>query len=372
MKKEEIIAQCLSRAQAELNKIPYKDDYLKLELTYTHYEYVNGEFIQASEGDRGEIYRSKVADTPEEFTEYLIYTTVKRYAFRQEVKVRRSFEDNRRQVNEIIVDCYRYMNNKYGYTLMTNLKDNIHIYFDLLDYYIQVSKNYLDTYRINQDVQKRLSFIATKQYSATNGGIYDVAFSFEWVRYQVERFLELHSECREVFEAHDNQYQRLLELEKADPYNAEKYQLGTWDRDVFAKAEEILAEIRTDNASADAVSETRKAGGITFKGMTAKFLADKESMRERAADVVGKGTSYASAIKKTDSALQCAFYMLIVRLYTARNLEQDLEKLLALAKEVDITPFRKPLEQLFVTSEYGVFGRERVGLRENARNILGL
>ena len=362
MKKEEIIAQCLSQAQAELNKIPYKDDYLKLELTYTHYEYVNGEFIQVSEGDRGEIYRNKVADTLEEFTEYLIYTTVKRYAFRQEVKVRRPFEDNRRQVNEIIVDCYSYMDNKYGYTLMTNLKDNIHIYFDLLDYYIQVSKNYLDSYRINQDVQKRLSFIATKQYAAKNGGIYDVAFGFEWVRYQVERFLELHPECREVFEAHDNQYQRLLELEKADPYNAEKYQLGTWDRDVFAKAEAVLEEMAVSEPTSQMESDESKEP--VFKGLTAKFLADKKGIQKQAQVEHHK--------KKNDSAHRCAFYMLIVRLHTGRNWEQDLEQLLKLAKEVDITPFRKPLEQLFVTDEYGVFGWERVKLRENIRKQLDL
>ena len=359
---EEIIAKCLSQAQTELNKIPYKDEYLKLELTYTHYEYVNGEFIQVSEGDRGEIYRSKVADTPGEFTEYLIYTTVKRYAFRQEIKVRRPFEDNRRQVNEIIVDCYSYLDNKYGYTLMTNLKDNIHIYLNLLDYYIKVSKNYLDNYRINQGVQKRLSFIAAKQYAATNGGIYDVAFGFEWVRYQVERFLEVHPQRREVFEAHDDQYQRLLELEKADPYNVEKYQLGTWDRDDFAKAEAVLEEMAVSEHTLK--QESVESKGPVFKGMTARFLADKQEIQKQAQVVPHE--------KKIDSAHQCAFYMLIVRLHTGRNWEQDLEQLLKLAKEVDITPFRKPLEQLFVTDEYGVFGWERVGLRESARKSLGI
>jgi len=359
---EEIIAKCLSQAQAELNKIPYKDDYLKLELTYTHYEYVNGEFIQVSEGDRGEIYRSKVADTPGEFTEYLIYITVKRYAFRQEIKVRRPFEDNRRQVNEIIVDCYSYLDNKYGYTLMTNLKDNIHIYLNLLDYYIKVSKNYLDNYRINQGVQKRLSFIAAKQYAATNGGIYDVAFAFEWVRYQIDCFLEVYPEYREVFETHDVHYQRLLELEKADPYNAEKYQLGTWGRDDFAKAEAVLEEMEVSEPISQ--MESKESKGPAFKGMTAKFLADKAK---------GQKQSYVEHHeKKKDSAHQCAFYMLIVRLHTGRNWEPDLEQLLKLAKEVDIMPFRKPLEQLFVTDEYGVFGRERVELRENVRQLLGL
>lgn len=362
MNSNESLAMCLSEAQTELNKIPYKDEYLKPELTYTHYEYVNGEFIRVSEGDRGEIYRAKVADTPGEFTEYVIYTTVKRYAFRQECKVRRPFEDNRRQVNEIIEDCYSYLDDKYGYTLMTNLKDNIHIYFDLLDYYVKVSKNYLDSYLIHQDVQKRLSFVATKQYAGKSGGMYDVAFCFDWVRYQIDCFLEKHPGREEVFRAHENQYERLVELEKADPYDAERYQLGTWGKDVFAKAERILAELQVDKSGDDAVNETQKFGSVTFKGMTAKFLADKKRGQEQAKVDCHE--------KKTDSAHQCAFYMLIVRLHTGRNLEWDLEQLLTLAKKVDITPFRKPLEQLFVTDEYGVFGRDGAELRENARKKL--
>ena len=324
MNSNESLARCLADAQAELNKIPYKDEYLKLELTYTHYEYVNDEFIQVSEGDRGEVYRSKVADTPEEFTEYLIYTTVKRYAFRQEVKVRRPFEDNRRQVNEIIVDCYSYMDDKYRYTLMTNLKDNIHIYFDLLDYYVKVSKNYLDNYLIHQEVQKCLSFIATKQYAGKSGGMYDVAFCFDWVRYQIECFLERHPDREDAFRVHENQYERLVELEKAAPHEQKWYRLGMWSRDVFARAEVVLEEV----------------------------AVPKQLFQVACGD------------KKTDSAHQCAFYMLLIRLHTGRNLEQDLQRLLALAKEVDIAPFKKPLEQLFVTDEYGVFGREKAELRE--------
>ena len=46
--------------------------------------------------------------------------------------------------------------------------------------------------------------------------------------------------------------------------------------------------------------------------------------------------------------------------------------MLVLAKKVDTAPFKKSLEQLFVTDEYGVFGRERTELRESARKVLKL
>lgn len=324
----EIIAQCLLTAQAELKKIPYKDPELKLELTHTHYEHSENGFIEVSEGDRGHIFR-KVANTPEEFVEYLLNKTVTRFAIARECKMRRPFEDNRRQVNEIVEDCYRYMDNRYQYTLLTGLKDNIHIYFDLLDWYVQVSARYLSQHS-GMEGEEYLQFVATRQYAGKNGGMYDVAFCFDWVRYQLTRFLELHPFDKKNFFEHEEQYQRLLELEKTDPHEQKWYRLGRWNVAVFAEAERILDAFGTEPVEQSKV------------------------------------------IDRLDSGYQCAFYMTIVRLHTGRDLERDLDTLLTLAEKVDIRLFEKPLEQLFVTDEYGVFGRAPVELRERARKQLGL
>ena len=138
---------------------------------------MNGKFIEEAEGDRGHISRKTVADSPKKFLEYLLNEAVRKFAFDYECRHRRPFEDNRRQVNEIIEKCFSCFDKKYEYILMTNLKDNVHIYFDLLDYYVKVSKEYLEKNLVSGETKKRLTFIATKQYARRSGGIYDVAFS---------------------------------------------------------------------------------------------------------------------------------------------------------------------------------------------------
>lgn len=364
MNPNEMIAKCLSEAQSELNKITCYESKPRLDLAYRRYEYVGNEFIEESEGDRGEIFRKTVADSPEKFIEYLLDTAVRRFAFSYECRHRRPFEDNRRQVNEIIQNCFACLDRKYEYTLMIKLKDNIHIYFDLLDYYVKVSKEYLDKHPVSGEAKRRLTFIATRQYAAKSGGMYDVAFSFEWVRYQIARILALKPELTELktaFLAYEEQYERLKELEKKDPDNAEKYQLGTWDEAIFEKAEEI---VQGSVVSTSDISASEASTSPVFKGLTAKYMAQKSVTTEKTT------TENATNILQ---AQQCALYMLIVLVHTRRNVERDIETLITLAKTVDVAPFRKQLDELFVTDKYGVFHRgEFAESREYARKKINL
>lgn len=364
MNPNEIVAKCLSEAQSELNKITCYEPKPQLDLAYTRYEYVDGDFIEESEGDRGEISRKTVADSSEKFIEYLLDTAVRRFAFSYECRHRRPFEDNRRQVNEIIENCFACLDRKYEYTLMGNLKDNIHIYFDLLDYYVKVSREYLDKHPISGEVKRRLTFIATKQYAAKSGGMYDVAFSFEWVRYQIARILALKPELPELrtaFLTYEDQYERLKELEKKEPDNAEKYQLGTWDEAIFEKAEQI---VQGSTVSTSDISTSEASTSPVFKGLTAKYMAQKS---------VTTAEATTGNVPNILQAQQCAFYMLIVLIHTKRNVEKDIEALITLAKTVDVAPFRNQLEVLFVTDRYGVFHwGEYAESREYARKSLGI
>lgn len=296
----EVISQCMEEAQVQLNKITCYGEKLKLDLAYRRYDYINGEFIEEVEGDRGEIHRHTVGDSREKFIEHLLYSTIRRFAFSYECKHRRPFEDNRRQVNEIMEKCYGCLDNKYEYSLMIKLKDNIHIYFDLLDYYAQVSKECLEKCLVSGEVKRRLTFIATRQYAGKSGGMYDVAFSFEWVRYQISKIISARPYLKEKFYRYENQYERLCGLEKEEPHDPDKfYRLGMWDYATFEKAESIL-------------------GGSSIKDAKAQ---------------------------------KCAVYMLILRIHTKRNIEKDVDMLVQLSKTVDLTPFRNQLEELFVNLE---------------------
>lgn len=373
MSPNEMISRCLSEAQKELSRITCYGDKPSPDLAYTRYEYVNGEFMEETEGDRGEITRKTVADTPEKFIEYLLGTAIRRFAFSYECHHRRPFEDNRRQVNEIITNCFACLDGEYEYTLMGNLKDNIHIYFDLLDYYVKVSKEYFEKHSVSGEVKRRLTFLATKQYAGKSGGMYDVAFSFEWVRYQIARILDaegapemVETSLKEAFRQYENQYKRLLELEKADPDSPEKYQLGMWDEEIFAGAEEILSGL----AGTVCCPISDCGSRYQFKGMTAAYMAQK-----RTAEGQTKRGFVGGAAVSVDApeAYKCAFYMLLVLIHTRRNVEQDVDRLLELAETMDIAPFKVQLEELFVTDKYGVFHRgEYAESREKARNRLGI
>lgn len=316
-----IVQECLERAQGELGRIACYKIFLSDSISYNRYEYENGEFVEEASGDRGEVYRSVVGHSEEEFVEYLIYGAVKRFAFRYECEHRRKFEDNRRQVNEIIERCYSYLGKSYKYDLMVQLKDNIHIYFDLLDYYVRISKEYLEKQPVYGDVKGSFEFIARKRYANKGGGMYDVAFSFEWVRYHISKIVAVFPRLGKDYFFYEEQYQRLVAIEKSEPYSAERYQLGGWDFSIFEKAECILQ---------------------------GRQIQDAE-------------------------ALSCAAYMLIVMIHTKRDVVKDIEALIRLSKQVDVTPYKQALEELFVTDKYGIFRRESYSeYKEYGRKALGL
>ena len=357
----DIINQCHEKAQAELNKITCYDTKPKLNTSYESYEYVNDQFIKVSQGDRGEVYRSVVAHSEDEFIESLIYNAVSRFAFSYELHHRRQFEDNRRQVNEIIIKCYSFVSSQYKYTLMINLKDNIHIYFDLLDYYVKVSKEYLagnnivanntasnnhefnnrtfnnlTVHNMSEGTKSRISFIAEKGYANKSGGMFDVAFSFELVRYNISKIVEEIPELKNIYYLHDEHYERLIELEQKEPYDKEKYQLGFWDYSVFEKAEKILKTNFTNGNTTEILMGNLEAGNAE------NIINDRS--------------------ENDDMAVICAMYMLIISINAKRNVQEDTENLINLSKLVDMTVdntfFRKALEDLFITDKYGIFRRE--------------
>lgn len=324
MNSYEIVCKCIERAQAELDKIP--DHRIKIGNSWTGYEYVNGEFIKVEEGDRGERHRYVVGHSEDEFIEGIIYDAVKRYAFSYECRHRRKFEDNRRQVNEIIEYCYGFFSKKYKYEILGNLKDNIHIYFDLLDYYVKISKEYLMSNRAEGMAKRRLEFIAQKEYAGKSGGMADVAFTFELIRYNIALIVEEIPQLKSLYYLYEKQYAHLQRLESEAPDSPEKYQLGHWTHNHFKAAEQLL---------------------------------------------------YGQAIEDAE-VIRCAAYLLIIRIHTGRNVVKDVDKLIELSELADLSVFRQALEDLFVTDKYGVFrvdgrnkyydyweyGRKRLGLQD--------
>lgn len=311
------INDCYRTAREELSKITCYDIDSNFETAYTHHSYSDGCYYAHNEGDRGEKFTSKVGSTRDEFISHLLYRKIWDFSLSYEVHHRRRFEDNRRQMNEIIERCYSYLDDKYEYSLMGDLKDNIHICFDLLDHYILVCRKLVNKNTIPENVMKRIRFIANKEYGKPMGGMYDAMFSLDLVRYNVTQIIKALPVTEEEFLKHETQYDRLLTLEKQAPCEPERYPLGTWDNDVFCEAEEML---------------------------NGKRLTDGD-------------------------ALKCALYMLMMLVRHDRAVGMSID--LCFHKDIDIEKYRPVLNEIFISDKYSLyhFGSAR-NLSENKKNRL--
>lgn len=267
-----------------------------------HYIADDGLIYEESIGDRGAVYVTKVG-TAYDLISMLLYRKIRDFAFDYECHHRRRFEDSRRQVNEIIVRCYGYLDGKYEYKLMTDLSDNISICFDLLEHYIKVCKKLIDKRSIPEKTMRHIRLIADKEYASKTGGMYDVAFALDYVRYNVSEILSgvpLPALAEELHQ-YEEQYRRLLKLEKDKPHQPDRYPLGLWDNDVFREAEDML---------------------------NGKSLKDGAS-------------------------LQCALYLLMNAVRNDRAVGLSIE--MCFHKDIEIGRYRAVLDEIFLADKYGVY-----------------
>ena len=295
------ISECYRIARDELSKITCYDIDSNFETAYTHHSYSDGCYYAHNEGDRGEKFTSKVGVTRDEFISHLLYRKIWDFSLSYEVHHRRKFEDNRRQMNEIIERCYGYLDDKYSYTLMGDLKDNIHICFDLLDHYIMVCRKLAAKKTIPESTMKRIRFISDKKYAKSTGGMYDAMFALDLVRYNVAEIIKALPVTEEEFMIHEAQYDRLLALERRSPLYPEKYPLGSWDNEIFCKAEEML---------------------------NGKRLTDGD-------------------------ALKCALFMLMMLVCHDRAVGTSID--LCFHKDIEIEKYRPVLNEIFIYDKYGVY-----------------
>ena len=294
------INECYRIAREELHKITCYDIPADVQRNDVCHYYVNEDIYEESIGDRGAVYKNKIG-TKHDLISALIYRQIRDFAFDHELHHRRKFEDNRRQVNEIIIRCYGYLDDKYEYRLMSNIRDNANISFDLLRHYIDVCKKLIGKNTIPEDTVSRIRFIADKEYAGSMGGMHDVAFALDYVRYNISEIIKVLPVTQEEFMQHEDQYLRLVELEKEHQNQPGKYPLGSWDSEVFREAEAML------------------------KG---KRLTDGE-------------------------ALKCALYMLINLVHHDKAVGISLD--LCFHKDIDIKKYRPVLDEIFISDKYGMY-----------------
>lgn len=305
-----IVQEAMEETKQLLSQITCYEVFLSI--SYVQYYSENGVMMEDAQGDRGEHYIRAVAKSKEEFIAFLLHKSIYDFAFEYEFRHRRPFEDNRRQVNEIMERCYSYFDGRFSFQPLSNLKDNIHIYFDLLDYYQQISKKLQEDQSLIEEVKERIRFIVNYEYANKNHGMWNVPFTMSLVRYQIHCIVSFIPDYCDLYYLYENEYERLLELEKVNPVDNKKYQLGSWDYDIFEHAEQCIRQM----------DQNRETSMINNKSQEVK---------------------------------ECIYLWLLTRVHTGRNLAQDTHMLLLLINVIGFLTFEDELRELYVTDEYGVY-----------------
>lgn len=285
---------------------------------WCYYEKMSDGYYQIIE-DRG-LRKSKVADSKKTFKEYLINSAIREYAGRYELNNRRKFESNLRQVHEIMEDCYKQI--KIDKKFVQEIyNDKIHIYFDLMDDYTYLAKEILESDQLQEEVRYHASYIAKEQYRGINGGMVDVPFAFTLVRYHVSKICELYPKVLELFSQYDDQYKRLVQMERDDPDDQNCYLLGTWDNLLIERADSIICRLHCKENDALTMIED-------------------------------------------DEVKRCICKMLICNVYTERNIERDLKALIETIGIISTMGYEKALRELLIEGKYGVFLDYKQGRNE--------
>lgn len=299
----DIIEECYRIASEELHRITCYNIPTDFNSAYTHHSYADGNFYEHTEGDRGEKYTSEIGSTKDEFVAHLLFWKIRRFAHDYELHHRRKFESNLRQANEITMRCYSFLDSRYKCPSLSEPSDNVHICFDLLEHYIKVCRKLMNKHSIPEETMRRIKLIAEKQYASSMGGMHDVAFSLDYVRYNVAEIIKAIPlpALEEEFMQHEEQYERLLTLEKEEPHQKDRYPLGNWSSEVFREAEEMLSGKRL----------------------------------------------------KDGASLQCAMYLLMNAVHHDRATGLYIE--LCFHKDIDIKKYRAVLDEMFIADKYSVY-----------------
>ncbi len=111
---------------------------------------------------------------------------------------------------------------------------------EILEHYTKICRILFSKRTIPEPTMRRIKFIADKEYANTKGDIYDIAFALDLVRYNVAEIINVLPITEQQFMEREEQYERLISIEKTHHMQEDSYPLGSWDNKVFCEAEKIL------------------------------------------------------------------------------------------------------------------------------------
>lgn len=160
--------------------------------------------------ERGTVQEMLAAKDREGMIGYFVEQAIRDYAWRYELKHRRRFESNLRQIDEVMERCYRYIDPDRKF-VRNSYDDEIQIYLDLLDEYVRIAREYREKQpRRYIEIKGEIDFIADRQYVDTPyGGIHNVPEAMRTVRERVRRLRQTDRGLGKAFERFERYYELL-------------------------------------------------------------------------------------------------------------------------------------------------------------------
>lgn len=208
----DLIEEIAEKARKIIAQIPFAKseniDFSTLAVgcTSVYYEARSDGFYQIVK-ERGDTREYKVANTEDDLVDYFVERAIWSYAGEYELAHRRKFEHSLRQRHEVMEKCYQYIDPDKRF-VQDAYDDEVHIYLDLFDAYIDILLDYKQKFpRKYAVVKEDIDFIVERKYvDSPPGGMKDVEKSMALVRERIVRLKQHDESLRNAFDAYEKYY----------------------------------------------------------------------------------------------------------------------------------------------------------------------
>lgn len=202
-------------AREIINKIPFAKQeniiFSTMEIgdPSVYYEYEDNCFYQVV-NERGTERKIVVAQSQKQMVDYFVYEAIWHYTLSYELRNRHKFESNLRQQDTIMEFCYSFIDPSKKF-YRDKYDDEIHIYLDLFDSYINICKKIkesnMEQYKL---ISSDIDYILYKRYADSQlGGMSDVKGSMVKVQECINRIIRKCPDLKSEFDQYNAFYVKI-------------------------------------------------------------------------------------------------------------------------------------------------------------------
>lgn len=172
-----------------------------------YYECINGEYFKVTE-ERGNKASVPVAKSHDEMVDYFVEKAIRNFAMEIEASHRIYFENNLRQMHEIMEKCYSFIDGRKF--VQDSYDDETHIILDLVNFYAMECNDIARDYADNKEVVELCNYLLNYEYADNPvGGMNDPKASIKKIHEKIEKLQEIEPDTRFSFARYEKHYNKI-------------------------------------------------------------------------------------------------------------------------------------------------------------------